>query len=478
MRTTDVELFPAPAHGEMALIEKLNSAAFQERSWAVSTPISKSNEARGTSAFPTTQRIEALEGEASEKPANSVFAHVMLGCVLGVLFAVAITSPVRPKDETAQNQPVSHQTASQSSTSAAAIAAPEVRDLGSFSSGPGGLTGHLVATWSDKLSYRLDIGPSDPALSDAFAYTVADTHSPLPVSVELRNSSGQMACDQQLVVKPESNTESHKPAVDVNSSTPVVAEGAFQNVLGKDGKVGSIAAQGIMPCTKQAFDSVAAWSFAAQFPDLREQAALMQRRAAERVVAKSSAPQAHPLMKAPEHHPLTASLQSPTPSGPKSVTPPSAPAVAPVTQPVPPQLAETASAPQPFQFAVEGDDEIVDVDASQRSIQTTAGKVFLVREQLAAADGDGVLDELANIHYRCDQSASCTLSLSDATVLHATLRTHHATSQSTELSMSDSQTQSSSQTQISSLTQISSSTLDAPQTQGSQTAGGLEGFGR
>jgi hypothetical protein len=434
--------------------------------------LSKSKEPLGTSPFPPQQRIEPLETEASEQPVNPVFAHVMLGCVLGVLFAVAITSPVRPKDETAQNQPVSRQSVASASTPAAAVIAPEVRDLGAFSTGPEGLTGHLTATWSDKLSFRLDMGPSDPALSDAFAYTVAETPKPLPVSVELRNASGQDACDQQLNVEPKSNPEASKAAAGSNTEASAASEQAFQNVVGKDGKIGSISAQGILPCSKQAFDSVAAWSFVAQFPDLREQAALLQRRAAERVVAKATMPQSHPLMKAPEHHPLAASLQKPTPSGPSSVKLPSAPAAVTVTQPMPPQLATTASAPQPFQFAVEGDDEIVDVDTSQHSIQTTAGKTFLVREQLAAADGDGVLDELANIHYRCDQSASCTLSLSDATVLHATLRTHRATSQSTELSMSGSQTQDSSQTQI------SSSTQGASQMQSSPIAFGPEAFGR
>jgi hypothetical protein len=443
----------------------------------VSTPISKSNEPRGTSTFLPPQRIEPLESETPEQPVSPVFAHVMLGCVLGVLFAVAITSPVRPKDEIAQNQSVSHQTASPTATPASAIAVPDVRDLGSFSTGPEGLTGHLMATWSDKLSYRLEIGPSDPALSDAFAYTVTGSHEPLPVSVDLRNSSGQSNCNQQIAVENESNAGVSKTAADASRPTPTAPEGTFQNVLGKNGKVGSISAHGVMPCTKQAFDSVAAWSFVAQFPDLREQAALLQRRAAERVVAKA-VPQAHPIVKEPEQHPLIASLPKPTPSAPGSVDLPSAPAPASVTQPMPPQVAETATAPQPFQFAVEGDDEIVDVDASQRSIQTTAGKTFLVREQLAAADGDGVLDELANIHYRCDQSASCTLSLSDATVLHATLRTRHATTQPTELSMSNSQTQSLSQGPSSSQAQVSSQVLSASQSQSSPIAGGLEALGR
>jgi hypothetical protein len=408
----------------------------------VSTPISKSSESRGTSTFTPQPHLEPLEGDAPEQAVSPVFAHVMLGCVLGVLFAVAITSPVRPKDEIAQNQNVSRQTVTAAVTPSAAIVAPELRDLGTFSSGPEGLTGHLTATWSDKLSYRLEIGPTDPALSDAFSYTVSKAHAPLPVSVELRTAFGQDICNQQLEVKTERNTEAAGTVPGSSGKVTDAASGTFQNVPGKDGKIESISAQGLIPCTKQAFDSVAAWSFEAQFPDLREQAALLQRHAAERVVAEASVPQVHPFLKAPEHHPLTASLHQQTPSGPIGVKALSAPAT-PVTQPALPQTAETVSAPQPFQFAVEGDDEIVDVDASQHSIQTTAGKVFLVREQLAAADGDGVLDELANIHYRCDQSASCTLSLSDATVLHATLRTHHATVPTTELSMSDSETQSS-----------------------------------
>lgn len=437
----------------------------------MSTPISKSDESRSTSVSPSQERIKPLEAEVSEQPVSPVFAHVMLGCVLGVLFAVAITSPVRPKDEVSQNQQLTKQTIAQASTPASTLALPlpEVRDLGAFNSGTNSLTGHLTATWSDKLSYSLQIGPSDPALRDAFAYSVSTAPHAVPVSVDLRTSSGQEACNQEVTLGFETNTGNHPPAAGV-STTPEPE--AFHSVLGKDGKIGSISAQGAMPCTRQAFDSVAAWSFTVPFPDLREEAALLQRRAAERVVAKSSAPPAHPLVKAPEHRPLTASLVKPTPLEPSSVKAVSAPAI-PVMQPVVPQLAETTSAaPQPFQFAVEGDDEIVDVNASQRSIQTTAGKVFLVREQLASADGDGVLDELSNIHYRCDQSASCTLSLSDSTVLHATLRLHHSTSQATELSMSDSPASTLA------MADRSSQTSGAPAAQSSPISVGLEAFGR
>ena len=438
----------------------------------MSTPKSKPDESRSTSAFASQERIEPLEGEASEQPVSPVFAHVMLGCVLGVLFAVAITSPVRPKDDIAQNQQLTKQTIAQTSTPAAAVlpALPEVRDLGTFSSGTNSLIGHLTATWSDKLSYQLEIGPSDPALSDAFSYSVSTAPHAVPVSLDLRTSSGQEACNQEFTIGFKPVTGTHTATSEASSTVP--ESQSFQSVLGKDGKIGSISAQGAMPCTRQAFDSVAAWSFSLPFPDLREEAALLQHRAAERVVAKSSAPQAHPLVKAPEHHLLTASLQKPTPVQPSILQPVSTPAAA-VTQPVVPQLAETTSAaPLPFQFAVEGDDEIVDVNASQRSIQTTAGKVFLVREQLAAADGDGVLDELANIHYRCDQSASCTLSLSDATVLHATLRLHHSTSQPTELSMSDSQTS------ILAMADSSSQAATDSVVHSSPIAVGLEAFGR
>jgi hypothetical protein len=379
------------------------------------------------------------------RPMNLVYAHAMFGGVLGILFAIAITAPMKPKsDVSVQQQPASQQTAPAHLVTAAP--APIVRDLGLFSTGLGGLKGHLTTTWLDKVTYQLQMGPGDPTQSDAFAYTVSNPQRPLSVAVELKSAAGQSLCNQDVVVKYDplkavkSNADFDR--LEAQELEREHTSDIFHNDLGKDGKIESISSQGTMPCTKQQFDSVAAWSFAAQFPDLREQEALLKAHSTGSAVARAAASQAHPAPRTVVSQKVVAALNTPVlPT--RAVE--KAPAIALV--PTKPAVAESsmlaqvtvAHAPAAFTYAIEGDDEIVDVNAEQKSIQTTAGKTFFVEEALAASNGDGVLDQLANIHYRCDQNSSCTLSLSDATVLHATLRTHRASPAATELSMSDSQ---------------------------------------
>jgi hypothetical protein len=200
-----------------------------------------------------------------------------------------------------------------------------------------------------------------------------------------------------------------------------------------------------MPCSKPDYDRAAFWSFAPKFPDLREQAKLVQHNAPVSL-AKSSAPAVHPAVKQPQAAQLAASVKAPVAprivvaaktvaSAPKPAAPVLAPAAAPAVAPA--ELAADTQKPAAFHFEIEGDDEIVDFDANQKSLETSAGKTFFVNETLVASNVANWLDEQANVHYRCDETSSCTLSLpSAATVLHATLRSHHnLLAQSQTLSM-------------------------------------------
>jgi hypothetical protein len=400
-------------------------------------------EPRNASQFSQPQSPEAAFEPPPAGPMNLVYAHAMFGGVLGILFAIAITAPMKPKSDVAVEQ---HPAVQQAAVAHPAPPAPVVRDLGAFSTGPGGLKGHLITTWLDKLSYQFEMGPDDPTESDAFAYTVTNPQRPLSVDVQLKSAAGQPLCNQDVVVKYDP-LKAVKRDADLDKLEAQEQErehtgDVFRDNLSEDGKIESISSQGTMPCTKQQFDSVAAWSFAAQFPDLREEEALLKSHIAAQTVARASAPRARSAVRTPVSHPLVAALKTPVLP---AKAPEKAPAIAeaPVLAATPDQStlarATVAHAPAAFTYAIEGDDEIVDVDAAQKSIQTTAGKTFVVEETLAANNGDGVLDELANIHYRCNQNASCTLSLADATVLHATLRTHRASPATTELSMSDSE---------------------------------------
>jgi hypothetical protein len=392
--------------------------------------------------LPLPERTEPTFDQPPVRPMNLVYAHAMFGGVLGILFAIAITSPVSPKRDSAQERGTAQQTTRQ----AAVQPSPEVRDLGAFSAA-GGLKGHLTTTWSEKGSYQLQITPDDPTLNEAFAYTVRQPQQPMSIEVDLKNIAGQTLCNQQVMVKSGSANAAMSGA---GTASQQPSAGVFQNDLGKDGQIQSISSHGALPCNKQQFDSFAMWSFAAQFPDLREQATLLQAKANPELVAKSSIPVIHVASKEPVSRKVAvvASVKIPARTAPVlhkvpamaiAEAPVPAPAQAAAATPAAQQTA-TVQTPAMFTYLIEGDDEIVDVNAAQRSIETTAGKTFLVRETLASNDGDGVLDQLANIHYRCDQTSSCTLSLADATVLHATLRTHHAVTATTELSMNSTAT--------------------------------------
>jgi hypothetical protein len=72
-------------------------------------------------------------------------------------------------------------------------------------------------------------------------------------------------------------------------------------------------------------------------------------------------------------------------------------------------------------FAIEGDDGLIGYDPSKGIIETGASKAFLIDRAngaFNAATWEGVP---ANIHYKCDLKAACTLSRRGATVLYARL---------------------------------------------------------
>ncbi len=387
--------------------------------------------------------------------ANLTYAYAGFGAVLGILFGVATAVTLHQSSQTvAQQKPA--QAPSPAITHEAGVVyagfeAPEQKDMGSVSSSSSGLRGHLTTSWSEKLGYRFVVSPADPAEREVFAQTVNDPPRPLSIDIQLKAAGGQVLCNQQVVLKYDPRKVSGQNSADLDrieaqEFTREHNNDLFQNNLGKDGQLESISSQGTMPCPKQAYDSAAFWSFAPQFPDLREQAQLVKRPAAQPVLTAAVIPQPHVIAKAPGASVAAFKLPALPAADPKVIAvakaapaPKLAPAQdAPVATPPAEQTAEVQKA-LPFHFEIEGDDEIVDFDAAQKSLQTSAGKTFYVSETLVASSVAGWLDEQANVHYRCDETSNCTLSLaSAATVLHATMRSHHSSLVQPELvSMND-----------------------------------------
>lgn len=380
--------------------------------------------------------------------ANLTYAYAGFGAVLGILFGVATAATMHQTTQIVQQKPSAPPVPAvmqQPAVVHAGFVLPEEKDMGSVNSRTSGLRGHLTTSWSEKLAYHFVVGPSDPAQNEAFAQTVNDPPRPLSIDLQMKSAAGEVLCGQQVVVKydPRKAAGQNPAQLDLLQAQEVSRERSgdvFQNDLGKDGKIESISSRGTLPCSKQEYDSAAFWSFAPQFPDLREQARHLQHPAAPLALAKNSASEVQVASKPPVSHELTAVVKLPSVPVIKVASVPNVAVVAKViatpkpapvyTAPAAPAAVDLTAVVQkalPFHFEIEGDDEIVDFDASQKSLETSAGKTFYVNETLVASSVAGWLDVQANIHYRCDETSTCTLSLASApTLLHATMRAHHS----------------------------------------------------
>jgi hypothetical protein len=79
-----------------------------------------------------------------------------------------------------------------------------------------------------------------------------------------------------------------------------------------------------------------------------------------------------------------------------------------VATPVLPVVTEAAV--QNYTFFSEGDATVADFDASMGKIETYEGRTFVLGATAVASAPESLQDSGSSVHYRCDQSGSCTLS--------------------------------------------------------------------
>jgi hypothetical protein len=337
---------------------------------------------------PEAVSTQSLASEPVGPTANTTYIYAVIAIGLGILFGLAFALiALRPNGRSNPN------------------------DLGSVVSNADGLTGHLILNWTDKLHYHLVVEPSDPLKLAQFSLAVSNPPRPLSFDIELKDATGSALCNRTILSKFDpkqaaafaaSNGAPQDGAEDAGqASFGQIAQGVdiakaeaaelkreygqdiFQNAIGPDGQTDSISSQGDIPCSRQAYDRATSWSFSPDFPTLDEQAALLNRQAAannptdEASADKTPAPHRRAKKKPPA--PLTA-------------------------------------------FAIEGDDELVGVDASKGIIETSTRKFFVI-DKLTAADNSAVWQDVpANVHYKCDLNAVCSLKRAGAMVVYARLR--------------------------------------------------------
>ena len=293
-------------------------------------------------------------------------------------------------------------------------------DMGAVTAGAYGLKGHLTLTWGDRLSYHLSVEPSEPGQYPAFLSAVNGSPRPLSVSILLKDPFGAVLCGNTILLKydprnaapsvvSEPEPKNKRAAEDLATRNQIAqslnlarleaqeldrehGKDAFQNNVGADGKVASIIAQGVLPCSKKQFDSTASWIFTTNFPTVPPP------------VAATSAPPA-----ANAHGDQTAA------TGPDSKTSDASKLSA---------EKKTRKEPAPLapRIDIEGDDAIVWYDASAGIVETSAGKALQVDRTNAGINSLKGREFPVDIHYRCDQAGNCTFAGIGLGVQHARLR--------------------------------------------------------
>jgi hypothetical protein len=276
-------------------------------------------------------------------------------------------------------------------------------DLGSVTSTAVGLKGRLFTKWDKKLQYRLTFEPGISEQLAGFSAAVESSPRPLSIGIQLTDAQGFVSCSKNILIKYDSrnadpqqdqakaNTAATDPQTRSSEATLADAEegvreqgkDVFANQLGPDGQVASITAQGDLPCSASAYENAVAWSFSPDFPSVAEQNALLNHLEEKEANTASNNPQA-----------ISARRRG----------------------------AARAAANPPPKFFIEGEDAIVDYDASSGIIATRGGKTFTIdRTGTEAASLKG-RDFPLPIQYRCDQFGACTLTSAGAGVQHTRLR--------------------------------------------------------
>jgi hypothetical protein len=326
------------------------------------------------------QRIETFQG-------NPVQLYAAAGVGLGVLCGVVIAA---------------------APWSSGDAAGPY--DLGSLTSSAVGLRGHLFTEWDKKLEYRLGFEPSGKDQAGGFALAVAASPRPLSIGVQLNDAKGFALCSWDIVLRfdPRNAAVLASPAPNAlavktdsaDVATSQLAQGTdfvrldatehqreqgkdiFQDEIGPDGQIAAINARGQAPCSRKAYENTASWSFSPNFPSLAEQDELRKRR--EEILANAPIP-------IPQKAGARKKIASKSPA-------------------------------KILSFAIEGDDEIVEYDTSREVIETSAGRIFYFDNKREEGTDSSWRDFPVSIHYRCDQSADCTLTHGGAGVLHVRIR--------------------------------------------------------
>jgi hypothetical protein len=283
------------------------------------------------------EQTPGAESGVGQAKKSSGFLIVLLGLVIVAAGAVLVLSQKGLKS---------------------AKAASDTDDLGAGIANASGLRGHLVTRWQGKTQYMLKIEPIDPRDADRFASVTAHPSKPIAINIRLLDSSGFALCGKEIVLPYEAKNEVQTNGADV-----------FTNILGSEGKVEALWAQGELPCSPDQYQRFDYWDLSTNFPTLAEQDQALGHRHAETASADESAADHEARGRAKRKMP-----------------------------------ARTQSA-----YLMQGDDRATEFDAARGLLVVGTSTRFLISQKSDEQVAAGWADDDSLIHFTCDSHANCSL---------------------------------------------------------------------
>lgn len=245
-------------------------------------------------------------------------------------------------------------------------------DLGNRRFDPAGLAGRLIVRWEGSAAYQLSLDPLDQGETGGFQAVAANPPHPLAVTIRLKNAAGIVLCQKEILLPdplPSTPTD-RAPALQPRKSP---GGDTVQNVAGADGQIAEVGVEGPLPCPQKSYERLVAWEFSTNFPTLGGQGDWLRHEGGLKAKSRSAG--------------AGSALQAQRLSGP-----------------------------------IEGDDTIVADNPLRGTVETGAGRTFLIVMSGWRRRAPGWQIFPAAIHFRCDKNASCTLSRSNtSTTLQARL---------------------------------------------------------
>jgi hypothetical protein len=251
-------------------------------------------------------------------------------------------------------------------------------DLGNRRFDQAGLSGRLIVHWQDKAAYDLYLDPVDQQDTKGFQALAESPSHPLSVVIRLLDSTGVVACEKEIDFPGPTRPGSRPDPTQLLMPKTTAGGDTIRDMAGSDGQIAEINSSGLLRCPLNAYQRIAAWDFATNFPTSGEQRNAAQEGIAGDFEADSRSSRFGSGWRLSSVH------------------------------------------FQHLPAAIEGDDVIVGDNPGRGTVDTNSGHEFLMGAGGALSSEWQIFPSA--IHFRCEKTGVCTLTrYSSHSILQARL---------------------------------------------------------